>query len=199
MVVALAAHNSWPIFQLDVKSAFLHGDLQEQVFIDQPPGYMKSGCEDKVYRFKKALYGSKQAPHAWYIRIETYFLEEGFEKCPFEHTLFVKSGEGRKLLIVCLYVDDLIYTWNDFNMFERFKQSMMLEFDMYDLGKMHYFLGMEVVQSKVGIFISQKKYVQEILNKFQMSNCNRAATPTEVGLKLVRNSDEKKVDNHLYK
>lgn len=111
----------------------------------------------------------------------------------------MKSGEGRKSLIVFLYVDDLIYTGNDFSMFERFKQSMMLEFDMLDLGKMHYFLGIEVVQSKAGIFISQKKYVQEILNKFQMSNCNRATTPTEVGLKLVQNLDEKKVDSHLYK
>ncbi|CAI8587517.1 unnamed protein product [Vicia faba] len=100
---------------------------------------------------------------------------------------------------MCLYVDDLIYTWNNFGMFERFKQSMMLEFDMADLGKMHYFLCIKVVQSKAGILISQKKYVQEILNKFQMSNCNRAAIPTEVGLKLVRNSDEKKVDSHLYK
>lgn len=75
LVLALAAQNSWPIFQLDVKSAFLHGDLQEQVFIDQPPGYIKPGCEDKVYKLKKALYGLKQAPRAWYSRIETYFLK----------------------------------------------------------------------------------------------------------------------------
>ncbi|GLU00272.1 hypothetical protein SLE2022_176510 [Rubroshorea leprosula] len=90
LVIALAAQNSWPIYQLDVKSAFLHGNLQEQVFVDQPPGYVKSGSEHKVYRLKKALYGLKQAPRAWYSRIDAYFLKEGFQKCPYEHTLYIK-------------------------------------------------------------------------------------------------------------
>ena len=172
LVIALAAQHSWPIFQLDVKSAFLHGDLQEQVFIDQPPGYVKLGSENKVYKLKKALYGLKQAPRAWYSRIDAYFCKEGFKKCPYEHTLFTKTGDGGKLLIVCLYVDDLIFTGNDSAMFESFKKSMMIEFNMSDLGKMHYFLGIKVVQSAAGIFISQKKYVQEILDRFQMKNCN---------------------------
>ncbi|KAL0287793.1 UNVERIFIED_CONTAM: Retrovirus-related Pol polyprotein from transposon TNT 1-94 [Sesamum angustifolium] len=163
LVIALAAQNSWPIFQLDVKSAFLHGELQEKVFIKQPPGYVKLECENMVYRLKKALYGLKQAPRTWYSRIETYFLREGFQKCLYEHTLFVKLGKDGKMLIVCLYVDDLIYTKNDAAMFEIFKQSMMLEFDMSDLGKMHYFLGLEVVQSPSGIFISQRKYLQDVL------------------------------------
>ncbi|GKV24493.1 hypothetical protein SLEP1_g34100 [Rubroshorea leprosula] len=88
------AQNSWPIYQLDVKSAFLHGNLQEQVFIDQPPSYVKSGSEHKVYRLKKALYGLKQAPRAWYSRIDAYFLKEGFQKCPYEHTLYTKFGDG---------------------------------------------------------------------------------------------------------
>ena len=178
LVIVLAAQNSWPIFQLDVKSAFLHGNLEEQVFVDQPPGYIKVKNEHKVYRLKKALYGLKQAPRAWYSRIEAYFLKEGFQKCPYEHTLFVKVSNGGKMLIVCLYVDDLIFTGNDSVMFERFKKSMMVEFEMSDLGMMHYFLGIEVVQSDTGIFISQKKYVREILNRFQMKDCNPVSTPT---------------------
>ena len=109
LLIALAAQNSWPIFQLDVKSAFLHGDLKEQVFFEQPPGYVKVGDEFKVYHLKKALYGFKQAPRSWYSRIEAYFLKEGFSKFPYEHTLFVKV-EGGKILVVSLYVDDLIYT-----------------------------------------------------------------------------------------
>ena len=83
LVIAMAAQNSWLIFQLDVKSAFLHGDLKEEVFIDQPPGYAKLGNEHKVYKLKKALYGLKQAPRAWYNCIETYFLNDGFQKCPY--------------------------------------------------------------------------------------------------------------------
>ncbi|GKV11116.1 hypothetical protein SLEP1_g22397 [Rubroshorea leprosula] len=121
LVIALATQNSWPIYQLDVKSAFLHGNLQEQVFIDQPPNYVKSGFEHKVYRLKKALYGLKQAPRAWYSQIDAHFLKEGFQKCPYKHTLYIKFGDGGKLIIVCLYVDDLIYTKNDLGMLEKFK------------------------------------------------------------------------------
>ncbi|GKV50165.1 hypothetical protein SLEP1_g56878 [Rubroshorea leprosula] len=94
LVIALAAQNSWSKNQLDVKSAFFHGNLQEQVFIDSPPGYVKFGFEHKVYRLKKALYRLKQAPKAWYSRIDAYFLKEGFQKCPYKHTLYIKFGDG---------------------------------------------------------------------------------------------------------
>jgi hypothetical protein len=199
LVIALAAQNSWPIFQLDVKSAFLHGYLEEQVFIDQPPGYVKFGNEHKVYRLKKALYGLKQAPRAWYNRIETYFLKVGFVKCPYEHTMFVKIGDKGKVLIVCLYVDDLIFTGDCAAMFSEFKKSMMNEFEMTDLGLMHYFLGIEVMQLDAGIFISQRKYVGEILSRFQMKDCNPVSTPAECGTKLHKDLDGQKVDSTLYK
>lgn len=195
----MAVQNSWPIFQLDVKSAFLHGSLEEQVFIDRPPGYVKNGDEHKVYKLKKALYGLKQAPRARYSHIVAYFTREGFKKCPYEHTLFTKVEDGGKMLIVCLYVDDLLYTRNDSGMFDKFKKSMMTEFDMSDLGLMHYFLGIEVVQSDAGIFVSQKKYAQEILDRFHMKNCNPTTTLKETGLKLVKDSTGKRVDNTLYK
>ncbi|CAL9024545.1 unnamed protein product, partial [Prunus brigantina] len=156
LVISMEAQNSWPIFQLDVKSAFLHGELQEQVYVEQPACYVQPGKEKQVYRLKKALYGLKQAPRAWYSHMEAYFAREGFQKCPYEHPLFTKSGEEGQILIVCLYVDDLIYTGNDVAMFNDFKKSMMHEFDMSDLGLMHYFLGIEVVQSSAGISISQK-------------------------------------------
>ncbi|KAL5787161.1 hypothetical protein ACOSP7_004110 [Xanthoceras sorbifolium] len=139
-----------------VLAAFLHGELQEQVFIDQPPGYVKFGCEHKVYKLKKALYGLKQALRAWYSRIDAYFQKESFQKCPYEHTLYTKSRDEGKMLIVCLYMDDLIYTGNDSIMVEKFKENMMLEFDMSDLGKMHSFLGLEVVQSIAGVLFLKR-------------------------------------------
>lgn len=98
---------------MDVKSTFLHGELSEEVFVEQPRGYEIKGKEQKVYKLKKALYGLKQAPRAWYSRIESYFVKGGFEKCPYEPTLFIKRGRGGKILIINLYVDDLIYTIND--------------------------------------------------------------------------------------
>jgi hypothetical protein len=172
MVLALAAQKSWFVYQLDVKSAFLHGELNEDVFVDQPQGFIKRGEEHKVYKLRRALYGLKQAPRAWYSRIEGYFIKEGFEKCYCEHTLFVKTKDGGKILIVSLYVDDLIFIRNNEDMFERFKESMKKEFAMSDLGKMKYFLGVEVIQDHYGIFINQKKYAHEVLERFGMLNSN---------------------------
>ena len=113
--------------------------------------------------------------------------------------MFVKFGEKGKLLIVCLYVDDLIFTGNCTAMFDEFKKSMMDEFEMTDLGMMHYFLGIEIVQSDDGIFLSQKKYVGEILDRFQMNDCNPVNTSVECGLKLHKDPEGKKVNNTLYK
>ena len=144
MVVALAAQRGWSIYQLDVKSAFLHGELNEEVFVEQPCGYVQKGNEKKVYKLKKTLYGLKQAPRAWYSRIEAYFIKEVFEKCDYEHTLFIKTNKEGKVLIVSLYVDNLIFTGNDELMFAEFKHSMKNEFDMTDLGKMRYFLALEI-------------------------------------------------------
>jgi hypothetical protein len=172
--------------------------LKEEVFIDQPPSYVKLGNEHKVYTLKKALYGLKQIPRAWYNRIETYFLKEGFQKCPYEHTFFIKIEDEGKMLIVCLYLDDLIYTRNNTAMFESFKKSMMAKFEMTDLGMMHYFLGIEVMQSSARIFISQKKYAREILERFQMKDCNPVNTPSEFGLNLNKDNGGNKVDT-LYK
>lgn len=101
-----------------------------------------------MYKLKKALYGLKQAPRAWYSCIKAYFLKAGFEKCPYEHNLFVKAGEGGNILIVSLYVDDLIFTGSDVSLFKEFKKSIELEFDMTDLGEMRYFLGVEVIQKQ---------------------------------------------------
>lgn len=109
-ILVVAANKGWSVYQLDVKSAFLHGGLEEVVHIDQPKGHEKKGQEHKVYRLKKALYGLKQAPRAWYSRIDNYFSKQGFKKCSHEHTLFTKKDNESRILIASLYVDDLIYT-----------------------------------------------------------------------------------------
>ncbi|KAJ8616926.1 hypothetical protein MRB53_013112 [Persea americana] len=126
------------------------------------------------------------APRAWYSRIEAYFAAEGFEKCFCEHTLFIKSGDKGKMLIVSLYVDDLIFTGNDEDMFKSFKESMKKEFDMSDLGRMKYFLGVEVVQNSDGIFICQRKYAKEVLERFGMDRSNPVTNPIVPGCKLSK-------------
>lgn len=198
-VIALAARNGWTLFQLDVKSAFLHGELNEDVYIAQPPGYVINGKEKKVYKLKKALYGLKQAPRAWFSRIEGYFIKEGFERSNYEHTLFIKREEKNKILIVSLYVDDLVFTSNDSIMMNRFKESMKREFEMTDLGKMKYFLGVEIRQNSNGIHICQKKYAEEVLKRFGLENCNGVKNPMVPGSKLTKQEDGKKVDATLFK
>ncbi|KAH9672047.1 hypothetical protein KPL70_017573 [Citrus sinensis] len=112
LIISLAAQNKWKIFQMDVKSAFLNGFFEEEVYIEQPLGYVVKGHEDKVLRLKKAVYGLKQTPRAWNSRIDKYFQENRFTKCPYEYALYVKEKDG-DILIVCLYVDDLIFTGSD--------------------------------------------------------------------------------------
>ena len=111
-VIAIAAQHKWKVYQMDVKSTFLNGVLKEEVYVEQPPGYEVVGEEHKVYRLKRALYGFKQAPRAWYSRIDSYLMSNGFSKSNGEPTLYIKAENGN-VLIVVLYVDDLIFTGND--------------------------------------------------------------------------------------
>jgi Reverse transcriptase (RNA-dependent DNA polymerase) len=128
---------------MDVKSAFLNGVLEEEVYIEQSLGYLKEGGEGKVLKLKKGLYGLKQAPRAWNTRIDQYFKSHGFVQCPYEHALYVKIENG-EMLIVSLYVDDLIFMGSSGTMIDEFKRAMKKEFEMTDLGLMSYFLGLEI-------------------------------------------------------
>lgn len=197
-LIALTAQKGWSIYQLDVKSAFLNGVLEEEIYVEQPQGFVK-GNESKVLRLKKALYGLKQAPRAWYSRIDQYFTNQGFRRSKSEPTLYIKTKGQHNTLIVSLYVDDLIYTGNNMSMIAEFKEDMMKTFEMTDLGLMHYFLGIEVSQRKNGIFISQKKYIEELLKKFKMCGCKPVATPLVANEKLQKDDGSPKVDASLYR
>ncbi|WZY76517.1 hypothetical protein YC2023_022901 [Brassica napus] len=198
-ILATAAQMSWEIHQLDVKSAFLHGVLTEDVYIQQPKGYEVEGEEDQVYKLHKALYGLKQAPRAWFSRIKEYFTNEGFMKSQNEETLFQKFNDQGNTLIVSVYVDDLIYIGDDISMMKEFKESMQREFDMTDLGKMRYFLGLEVLQTPHGIHVSQEKYAMEVLKHFDMENCNSVCNPMVPGNKLDMDEGGNRVDETFYK
>ncbi|KAI5352434.1 hypothetical protein L3X38_005325 [Prunus dulcis] len=131
------------MYQLDVKSAFLNGVLQEEVYIDQPKGYVIKGKEDKVYRLHKALYGLKQAPRAWYGEIDTYFMQCGFEKSLSEATLYTKTRGDRDILIVSIYADDIVYTKNYKELLDEFKEEMMMKYEMTNLAFYIIFLAWE--------------------------------------------------------
>ncbi|BBH04991.1 transposable element gene [Prunus dulcis] len=155
-LVALAAQKNWKLYQLDVKSAFLNGVLEEEVYVDQPDGFVVKGSEDKVYKLHKALYGLKQAPRAWYCEIDTYFAQYGFAKSPSEATLYTKTRGEAEILIVSIYVDDIVYTGSCQSMLEEFKQDMMVKYEMTDLGLLHHFLGMESFKLTLAFFFTKR-------------------------------------------
>lgn len=166
--------------------------------MEQPQGYEVAGKEHMVYKIHKALYGLKQAPRAWFSRIEAYFIREGFVSSSSEQTLFIKR-KGGKILIVSIYVDDLLFTSDDEELLIEFKRSMKDEFDMTDLGKMRYFLGIEVMQKTDGIFICQRKYAAELIERFEMQNFNPVCNPIVPGQKIGRDEAGVKVDATIYK
>ncbi|KAI5341219.1 hypothetical protein L3X38_020493 [Prunus dulcis] len=198
-LIALAAQKCWKLWQLDVKSAFLNGVLEEEVYVDQPDGFVVKGDEDKVYRLRKALYGLKQAPRAWYSEIDTYLNQCGFHKSPSEATLYVRTKEGVGTLIVSIYVDDIVYTGSSDEMVKEFKAEMMCKYEMSDLGLLHHFLGMGVTQTEGSIFIHQKKYALTLLDKFGLKDCKSVSTPLVATDQLKREDGSEAADESLFR
>eukprot|EP00253_Pinus_taeda_P034657 PITA_34657 len=146
---------------MDVKSAFLNGDLQEEVYMTQPPGFKVVGQEQKVYRLVKALYGLKQAPQAWYMKIDKYLTHHGFQQSPSDANLYIKHT-GDDILFVVVYVDDLIITGSSTHLIHGIKQDLRNTFDMTDLGLLHYCLGLKSGKLRTTSF-SHSPSIPEIL------------------------------------
>ncbi|KAG8493234.1 hypothetical protein CXB51_010575 [Gossypium anomalum] len=199
LIVGLAAHMQWNVYQLDVKSAFLNGILEEEIYVEQPEGFEVPGKEDMVYRLTKALYGLKQAPRAWYARIDSYLLSLKFERSASEPTLYVKRNKTETQLVVSLYVDDLLVTGGDEVDLAEFKIKMQQMFEMTDLGLMTYFLGMEVNQTQAGIFLKQESFALKVLTKFSMLNCKPTPTPVVARVKLSSHEGHEEVCETTYR
>lgn len=153
IVLALSAHERWPVFQMDVKSTFLNGDLKEKVYVSQPPNFVVPGKEEYVYRLFKALYGLKQAPRVWNEKMDQYLKKLGFIRSHTDYNLYYKS-DGGLLCVLVLYVDYLTITGNDLLLVEQIKAALCQRFEMTGLGILHFFLGLEIQQTPGGMFIS---------------------------------------------
>ena len=198
LLLALAAKNDWEVHHLDVKSAFLNGELEEEVYVSQPKGYVKAGQETKVYRLLKALYGLRQAPRAWYAQLNKCLLRLGFVKCPYEHAVYTRR-EGSETLILGVYVDDLLITGTNIANIVSFKKQMAREFDMTDLGTLSYYLGLEVEQRKGSIKLKQTAYAKKVLEKTGMSECNPVKYPMEHKIQLTKDEGGEPVDPTQFK
>nr|GEZ57471.1 retrovirus-related Pol polyprotein from transposon TNT 1-94 [Tanacetum cinerariifolium] len=168
---------------MDVKTAFLNGELKEKVYVSQPEGFVDPDQPTHVYRLKKALYGLKQAPRAWYDILSRFLLDNKFSKGAIDPTLFTRKT-GKHILLVQIYVDDIIFASTDPKACDIFSNEMSSKFQMSKMGQMSFFLGLQVSQSLGGIFINQSKFALEILKKFGMDSCDPVDTPMVDQLKL---------------
>jgi hypothetical protein len=169
---------------MDVKLAFLNGDLAEEVYVHQPAGYIDEKSPGKVLKLRKALYGLCQAPRAWIVKLDASLESLGFLRCELDHALY-KREEEDGFLLVGVYVDDLIITGTSSEAIAQFKKQMHELFQMSDLGEPSYYLGIEVQQEPGKILVSLSSYARKILEKTGMSECNLCQTPMEHRLKLA--------------
>lgn len=197
-IIVVATVKGWKLYQMDVKTTFLNGKIEEEVYIEQPEGFVIHNRDSHVCKLKKALYGLKQAPRAWYKRIDQYLLSLGFLKNDVDPNLYFKVCDD-KVLILVLYVDDLFLIGND-DLIVKCKE-LASKFEMKDLGLLYYFLGLEIWQRPNEIILSQGKYAIDILKRFDMLECKSMVTPMEINLKKLHddaaNSDL--VDPTMYR
>jgi hypothetical protein len=198
LLITLTVHEGWEVHHMDIKSAFINGDIQEEVYIEQPAGFIIAGKEHKVLKLKKALYGMHQAPRAWNAKLDDTLLSLGFQRTPSEHVVYVRWNDNVQL-VVGVYVNDLIITGSDHDNIRSFKEEMAAAFKMSNLSLLHYYLSIEVKQSASGISLRQGAYVMKILERSDMTGCNLCHVPMEARLELSKQSTQPLVDATAYR
>lgn len=198
VILTIALTHNWDIRQLDVKNAFLNGHLNEQVFMEQPPGFAHPVYPDHVCQLKKALYGLRQAPRAWFDRFSVFLLSVGFFCSSAHSSLFICHGQQGTIFLL-LYVDDIILTGNNPSSLTWVLRRLNQEFAMKDLGYIHYFLGIQAHQFPGGLFLNQAKYAHELLERALMQDYKPSPTPMVQKLQSCFSTDELFKDPHLYR
>jgi hypothetical protein len=195
-LISCAVNLDWEIYQMDVKNAFLHGDLQEEIYMEIPPGFETSQTTGKVLRLHRSLYGLKQSPRAWFDRFRRAVMKKRYRQSNADHTLFYKRTMD-KIVILIVYVDDIVITGDDADEIAHLKGHLAQEFEVKDLGNLRYFLGIEVSRGPKGILLSQQKYVLDLLQEAGMLGCRPATTPIEPNHRLISDMG-KPVDRESY-
>jgi hypothetical protein len=181
-LLAVATIRKWDLHQMDVKNAFLNGELTEEVYMKPPPGYAHS--PHQVCRLRRALYGLKQAPRAWFSKFSTTIGDFGFTSCPHDSALFIRKTEHGTIILL-LYVDDMIITGDDVTGISSFKEYLCRSFEMKDLGSPSYFLGIEISKDSNGCYLSQAKYASDLLARAGLTDSKTASTPLEPNTRLT--------------
>jgi hypothetical protein len=196
-ILAIAAMMKWKVRQMDAKTNFLNGVIKEEVYVEKPKGFETHDNQTHVCRLKKSLYGLKQTPKAWYDRIDNFLINLGFTKSKADSNMYFKVVDGGPVILP-LYVDDLFLTGNE-KLITESKRNLATKFKKKDLGMMQYFLGLEVWQRLIEIFLNQGKYVVEILKRFRMMDCKAMSTPMVTNMKLLSDTSSETVDATMYR
>jgi hypothetical protein len=198
ILLAYATYHGFKLYQMDVKSAFLNGPIKEEVYVEQPPGFEDSEYPNHVYKLSKALYGLKQASRAWYECLRDFLITNGFKARKADPTLFTKTI-AKDLFVCQIYVDDIIFGSTNKSTCEEFSRIMIQKFEMYMMGELKYFLGFQIKQLHDGTFISQTKYIQDILRKFGMKDGKPIKTPMGTNGHLDLDTGSKSLDQKVYR
>nr|GEW91752.1 putative ribonuclease H-like domain-containing protein [Tanacetum cinerariifolium] len=198
LFLAYASFMSFTVYQMDVKSAFLYGTIDEEVYVMQPPGFQDPKFPAKVYKVKKAMCGLHQAPRAWYGTLSKYLLKNDFHSGTIDQTLFIRK-QREDFILVQVYVDDIIFGSSNPQLCREFEAFMHDKFQMSAMGELNFFLGLQVLQKKDGIFLSQDKYVGDILKKFGYSDVRSSNTLMDKENPWGKEGTGKDVDLHLYR
>ena len=186
------------LYQMDVKSAFLNGLLQEEVYVSQPKGFEDPKFPNHVFKLKRALYESKQAPRSWYERLVHFLLEARFKRGSMDRTLFILEKD-QGMLVMQIYVDDIIFGGTKESLVEEFVQTMTCEFKMSMVGELNYFLGLQIKQMDDGIFVTQSTYARNLVSRFEMHLSREAKTPMSTTCKMCKDKNGVKADEKLYR
>jgi transposase InsO family protein len=198
LILSLAISLQWPLRQLDVKNAFLHGTLKEKVYMTQPQGYIDPTHPNLVYKLHKSIYGLKQAPRTWFDSFTSQLLHLGFTASTADSSLFIYKNES-VIAYLLLYVDDIVLTSNTPTYLDHLITQLNTVFDLKDLGTLHYFLGLQVSRTPISLYIKQTKYAYDLLKKHNMLNCKLASSPSCPNTRLSLHDGDPLTDPHGYR
>jgi hypothetical protein len=197
-LLAFAACKRFKLYQMDVKSVFLNGVIQEEVYVRQPLGFENLKYPDRVYKLSKALYVLKQVARAWYVRLKTFLLEHGHVMGNVDKTLFTLN-HGTAFLLVQIYVDDIIFCGSSHTLVSIFQKMMESEFQISKIGELTFFLGIQMKQTKQGTFVHQVKYTNDLMKKFNMAELKPMSTLMSSAVSLGPDEDGEAVDQREYR
>jgi len=194
-LLSFAVQNNLHVHQMDVVTAFLNGHLEEEIYMEQPEGYIKPGQEHLVCKLKRSIYGLKQSPRCWSKAFTKFMKDIGFKQSTSDPCVFVRSRQDLEILAV--YVDDLILITESTESMDELKQALKTRYKMKDMGELSYILGISVVQEKEKncVFLHQKHYIETILQKYGMNNANPITTPADTNVKLIKDDGVSKPVN----